>query len=79
MVKVVEFDHFKKEAGLPTFTMSVSNWIDKTSAIGIVAKTGRYGGIYAHRDIAFEFEGFRNAALQMKIAVPYVFCMNIVV
>lgn len=47
--KVVEFDHFKKEAGLPTFTMSVNNWIDTTGAIGIIAKAGRYGGTYAHR------------------------------
>jgi len=46
--KVVEFDHFRKEAGLPTFTMSVSNWIEKTGAIGIVSKAGRYGGTYAH-------------------------------
>jgi len=53
--KVVEFDHFRKEAGLPTFTMSVSNWIDNTNAIGIIAKAGRYGGTYAHTDIAFEF------------------------
>lgn len=53
--KVVEFDHFRKEAGLPTFTMSVSNWIEKTGAIGIVSKAGRYGGTYAHKDIAFEF------------------------
>ena len=53
--KVVEFDHFRKEAGLPTFTMSVINWIDNTNAIGIVAKASRYGGTYAHRDIAFEF------------------------
>ena len=53
--KVVEFDHFRKETGLPTFTMSVSNWIEKTGAIGIVSKAGRYGGTYAHKDIAFEF------------------------
>ena len=53
--KVVEFDHFRKEAGLPTFTMSVSTWIEKTGAIGIVSKAGRYGGTYAHKDIAFEF------------------------
>ena len=53
--KVVEFDHFRKEAGLPTFTMSVSNWIEKTGAIGIISKAGRYGGTYAHKDIAFEF------------------------
>ena len=53
--KVVEFDHFKKEAGLPTFTLSVSSWVEKTSAIGIFSKSGKYGGTYAHKDIAFEF------------------------
>lgn len=53
--KVVEFDHFRKEAGLPTFVLSCSEWIEKTNAIGIVVKKGRYGGTYAHRDIAFEF------------------------
>lgn len=53
--KVVEFDHFRKEAGLHTFTMSVNNWVDKTGAIGIFSKSGKYGGTYAHRDIAFEF------------------------
>ena len=53
--KVVEFDHFKKEAGLHSFTMSVNNWIEKTNAIGIISKLGRYGGTYAHKDIAFEF------------------------
>ncbi len=53
--KVVEFDHFKQEAGLPTFTISVSDWIEKTSAIGMTVKKGRYGGTFAHKDIAFEF------------------------
>ncbi len=53
--KVVEFDHFRKEAGLNTFTMSVKDWVEKTSAIGIISKAGRYGGTYAHKDIAFEF------------------------
>jgi hypothetical protein len=54
--KVVEFDHFKKEAGLPTFTMSVGEWIKQTGAIGLKVKSGRYGGgTFAHRDIAFEF------------------------
>lgn len=53
--KVVEFDHFKQEAGLHTFTISVSDWIDKTNAIGLYVKKGRYGGTYAHKDIAFEF------------------------
>lgn len=53
--KVVEFDHFKKNAGLPSFVLSVSEWIERTNAIGIVVKKGRYGGTYAHKDIAFEF------------------------
>src|SRR3989339_783181 len=53
--KVVEFDHFKAQAGLPSFVMSVSEWIEKTSAIGIIVKKGKYGGTFAHKDIAFEF------------------------
>ena len=53
--KVVEFDHIKSHAGLPTFVLSLSQWIDKTNAIGIFSKAGRYGGTYAHKDIAFEF------------------------
>jgi len=53
--KVVEFDHFKSQAGLPSFTMSVSEWIEKTSAIGLIVKKGKYGGTFAHKDIAFEF------------------------
>lgn len=53
--KVVEFDHFRKNAGLPSFVLSASEWIERTNAIGIVVKKGRYGGTYAHKDIAFEF------------------------
>ena len=53
--KVVEFDHFRKEAGLPSFVLSASEWIEKTNAIGIIVKKGRYGGTYAFKDIAFEF------------------------
>ena len=53
--KVVEFDHFKTQAGLPSFVMSVSEWIEKTNALGIIVKKGKYGGTYAHKDIAFEF------------------------
>ena len=53
--KVVEFDHFKKQAGLPTFVLSCTEWIEKTNAIGILVRKGRYGGTYAHKDIAFEF------------------------
>ena len=53
--KVVEFDHFKSEAGLHTFTLSAKEWIERTNAIGIYVQAGRYGGTYAHKDIAFEF------------------------
>ena len=53
--KVVEFDHLKAEAGLHIFVLSASEWIDKTNAIGLFVKKGRYGGTYAHKDIAFEF------------------------
>ena len=53
--KVVEFDHFRMSAGLPSFVLSASEWIERTNAIGIIVKKGRYGGTYAHNDIAFEF------------------------
>ena len=53
--KVVEFDHFRMQAGMPNFVLSASEWIDKTNAIGIIVKKGRYGGTYAYKDIAFEF------------------------
>lgn len=52
---MVEVDHFKSEAGLHTFVLSVSEWIEKTEAIGLFVKRGKYGGTYAHKDIAFEF------------------------
>ena len=51
--KVVEFDHFKTEAGHHTFTQSAKEWIEKTSDIGIYVQAGRYGGTYTHKDIAF--------------------------
>lgn len=51
----MEFDHFKMQAGLPSFVLSVSEWIEKTNAIGIIVRKGKYGGTYAHKDIAFEF------------------------
>ena len=53
--KVVEFDHFRMQSGLPSFVMSVSEQIEKTNAISIIVKKGRYGGTYAFKDIAFEF------------------------
>lgn len=69
--KVVEFDHFKKEAGLPTFTMSVSNWVEKTNAIGIFSKSGKNGGTYAHKDIAFEFGGAISPMFKLYVIKEY--------
>lgn len=50
--KVVEFDHFRMSAGLPSFVLSASEWIERTNAIGIIVKKGCYGGTFAHKDIA---------------------------
>ena len=63
--KGVEFDSFKNEAGSNSFTMSPTRWIDKTSAIGIISKAGRYGGTYAHKDIAFEFASWISAEFKL--------------
>ena len=53
--KGVEFDSIKSKAGLHTFTLNPTEWVEKTNAIGIYVKRGKYGGTYAHKDIAFEF------------------------
>ncbi|GBU07393.1 hypothetical protein AwDysgo_07240 [Bacteroidales bacterium] len=51
----VEFDTIKSQSGLNSYRLSAKEWVDKTKAIGIISKAGRYGGTYAHKDIAFEF------------------------
>ncbi len=53
--KPVEFDGFKKQAGLNSFVLTPKKWIETTNAIGIISKSGRYGGTFAHKDLAFEF------------------------
>jgi hypothetical protein len=53
--KGVEFDTFKKEAGLNSFNLTPKKWVETTNAIGIISKSGRQGGTYAHKDLAFEF------------------------
>ena len=50
-----EFDIIKSQAGLNNYRLSAKEWMEKTKAIGIISKAGRYGGTYAHKDIAFEF------------------------
>ena len=51
----LEFEGIKNQAGLNRFVLSVKQWVEKTNSKGIIAKAGRYGGTYAHKDIAFEF------------------------
>ncbi len=63
--KPLEFEGFKKEAGLNTFTMSPQKWIATTNAIGIIAKSGRYGGTYAHKDIAFKFASWISVEFEL--------------
>jgi len=69
--KVAEFDHFKMEAGLPTFVLSPKQWTEKTGAVGIISKSGRYGGTYAHRDIAFEFGAAISATFKLYLIKEY--------
>ena len=65
--KPVEFDGFKKQAGLNSFTMNPKKWIETTGAIGIISKSGRYGGTYAHQDIAFEFASWISIEFKLYI------------
>ena len=69
--KVVEFDHFKNEAGLHTFTLSAKEWIKKTNAIGMYVQAGRYGGTYAHKDIAFEFGSAISPIFKLYLLKEY--------
>lgn len=69
--KMVEFDHFKSEAGLHTFTLSAKEWIEKTNAIGIYVQAGRYGGTYAHKDIAFEFGSAISPIFKLYLLKEY--------
>ena len=69
--KVVEFDHFKSEAGLHTFTLSAKEWIESTHAIGMYVQAGRYGGTYAHKDIAFEFGSAISPVFKLYLLKEY--------
>ena len=65
--KPVEFDGFKKQAGLNSFVMTPKRWIENTNAIGIVSKAGRYGGTFAHKDIALEFASWISIEFKLFI------------
>lgn len=65
------FEGFKEEFGLNSFWMSPKKWIEATDAIGIVSKSGRYGGTFAHRDIAFEFGTWLSPRLKLYLVTEY--------
>lgn len=67
----VQFDTFRNEAGLNRFTMTPQKWIDSTNAIGIISKSGRYGGTYAHYDIAMEFASWISPEFKLYIIQDY--------
>ena len=62
-----EFEGIKNAAGLNRFILSVKQWIEKTHAIGIIAKAGRYGGTYAHKDLAFEFASWVSPQFKLYL------------
>ena len=69
--KLVEFDQFKQEAGSNAFVLTPQKWISATNAIGIISKSGRYGGTFAHSDIAFEFASWISPEFKLYIIKDY--------
>lgn len=63
----IEFEGFKKEAGLNAFTLSPFKWINATNALGIMVKAGRYGGTFAHKDIAFKFASWVSVEFELYL------------
>ena len=69
--KPLEFEGFRKEAGLNAFTLSPQKWINTTNAIGIISKSGRYGGTFAHKDIAFKFASWISVEFELYIVKEF--------
>jgi hypothetical protein len=69
--KPLEFEGFKNEAGANAFTMSPQKWVDATNAIGIISKSGRYGGTFAHKDIAFKFASWISVEFELYIVKEF--------
>jgi hypothetical protein len=65
--KPLEFEGFRKQAGLNSFVLTPKKWIETTNAIGVVSKSGRYGGTFAHKDIAFEFASWISIEFKLYI------------
>ena len=69
--KPLEFEGFKKQAGLNAFTLSPQKWVNTTNAMGIVVKSGRYGGTYAHKDIAFKFASWISVEFELYVVKEF--------
>lgn len=69
--KSVEFDTFRSEAGLNSFSLTPKKWVENTNAIGIHSVSGKYGGTYAHKDIAFHFAMWISPVFQLYIIKEY--------
>ncbi len=69
--KPLEFERFKNEAGSNYFVLSPQRWIESTKAIGIISKSGRYGGTFAHKDIAFEFATWVSSEFKLYLIVEF--------
>lgn len=69
--KPAEFEGFRMQAGLNAFTLSPKKWIEATDSIGIIAKSGRYGGTYAHKDIAFKFASWISVEFELYIVKEF--------
>ena len=69
--KPLEFEGFKKQAGLNAFTLSAKKWIETTNAKGLIVKLGRYGGTYAHKDIAFKFASWISVEFELYVAKEF--------
>ena len=70
-VMLVEFDQFKNAAGTNAFVLPPQVWIERTNAIGLISKSGRYGGTYAHRDIAFEFASWVSVEFKLYLITEF--------
>ena len=64
---VIEFEYFRNKSGENAFVLTAQDWVDKTNAIGIVSKSGRYGGTYAHKDIAFKFASWISVEFELYL------------
>ncbi|HDT12644.1 MAG TPA: KilA-N domain-containing protein [Candidatus Marinimicrobia bacterium] len=69
--KPIEFERFKNEAGSNYFVLSPQRWIETTDAIGIISKSGRYGGTFAHKDIAFEFASWISSEFKLYLIIEF--------